>query len=91
MKAFQYRKQDDDKKRNVKDNISPQEILQFFNKPNNKKCYMCHSRFTENNKPTLDRINNDLPHTINNVEPCCVFCNAIKSNKDKDYSQYKIQ
>jgi hypothetical protein len=86
MKVFSYRKQDEKKKRNTKNNMIVQQTLDFFDKPNNKKCCICHSRFTENNEPTLDRIDNDLPHTLNNVEPCCSFRNAIKLDGDKNYT-----
>ncbi len=29
---------------------------------------------------TLDRMNNTLGHTVNNVNTCCVRCNIVKSN-----------
>lgn len=28
----------------------------------------------------LDRVNNDLPHTLENCVPCCKFCNFAKNN-----------
>lgn len=32
----------------------------------------------------LDRIDNNLAHTIENVVPCCIHCNWAKSNKTID-------
>lgn len=33
-----------------------------------------------------NRINNDLPHTPDNVEPCCLKCNLILEDNKRDSS-----
>jgi hypothetical protein len=48
------------------------------------KCLLCNMRFTNSNKPTLDRIDNDIGHTLQNVRFACLPCNRLKSNKDED-------
>lgn len=55
------------------------------------KCYLCHERFTDNNKPTLDRIDNKRCHSKDNVLFCCQSCNIYKSNRDMDEVRLLIQ
>jgi hypothetical protein len=57
----------------------------------NSKYSICNKSFTETNKPTLDRKNNKLNHTRDNVVPCCCYCNCVKSNKDERYTKLFIQ
>jgi hypothetical protein len=57
----------------------------------NAKCHICNSKFTSNNKPTLDRKNNKIGHTKNNVRWCCNYCNSVKSDRDEDYTKLFIQ
>lgn len=59
-----------------------------------KDCYICGSQPSNvmkrkdlNNGITkflyngLDRVDNNKGYTMNNVRPCCIKCNQIKSNK----------
>jgi len=58
-------------------------------------CYYCNSFHSNkiNNKTYngLDRTNNNLGHTIDNVVPCCVRCNFAKNNRSIEdfYSHIK--
>jgi hypothetical protein len=88
-KVSKYNQQDKRKKRDTNNNITHNELL-LFSKANSK-CYICQSTFTDGNKPTLDRINNSIGHTLKNVKPCCEYCNKIKSDKNEDFARYKIQ
>ena len=54
----------------------------------NKNCVHCGSQlyvdFKDGNvvsNITADRINNNDDHNINNITPCCRWCNSCKSNK----------
>jgi hypothetical protein len=75
--------------RYVSKNIDAQQLLNFFK--THIQCYMCKVHFTEKNKPTLDRIDNKKGHSLDNVEACCLYCNRVKSDKDKGIVQFKIQ
>jgi hypothetical protein len=88
-KASTYLLQDRKRERDTTKNITAAQIMQFFK--SHHECYLCHTKFTVNTLPTLDRIDNEIAHTLNNVEPCCELCNTTKSDKDKDFAQYKIQ
>ncbi|GHU18657.1 hypothetical protein FACS189472_07300 [Alphaproteobacteria bacterium] len=79
-----YRTQDRKKKRSVSDNVSVQHYEEFRNMFRESGCHLCSRRFTSIHKPTLDRIDNDLPHTVANVRPCCELCNKSRSNGDAD-------
>ena len=46
-----------------------------------KGCYYCSESLFETGGYSLDRISNDLGYSIENVLPCCGFCNGFKSNK----------
>jgi hypothetical protein len=84
-----YLNQDQNKNRDATNNITPSEILKFFQL--HDKCYLCQTKFTLNNSPTLDRIDNSLPHTPMNVEPCCDLCNNIKGDREVDFTRCKTQ
>lgn len=50
-----------------------------------KKCHWCPE--TDWTKIGCDRIDNELPHTPDNVIPCCERCN--KNRGTKSYDEYK--
>ncbi|KAA6371981.1 MAG: hypothetical protein EZS28_032492, partial [Streblomastix strix] len=54
-------------------------------------CVICGDKFTKDNKPSLDRIDNKLPHTKSNCQPSCLYCNKYKSDKDEKITQLFIQ
>ncbi|KAA6359679.1 MAG: hypothetical protein EZS28_044794 [Streblomastix strix] len=45
-----------------------------------QRCNFCNCMFTWKNRPTLDRINNELGNSKYNVLPCCLDCNKYKGN-----------
>ena|ERR1035437_8460970 len=52
-----------------------------FSKLIEKDCYYCEGFFGKSFTGSgLDRINNDLGYSIDNVLPCCSFCNSLRSN-----------
>lgn len=73
-------------KRGISWELSDELVLKIIT----KNCYYCGrepfqviKRKTQNWTLTymgLDRINNDLGYTLNNVVPCCKICNYAKSN-----------
>ncbi len=57
--------------------------LEVFDQITKLKCYYCDS--LENNGINgIDRIDNNLGYTQNNITPCCQICNYMKNNLSKD-------
>lgn len=52
-------------------NIAFDEFLRFWKKP----CHYC-GEIAE----SIDRLDSDGPYAINNIVPCCAFCNYLKSD-----------
>lgn len=55
------------------------------------KCYICGEHFDYNNKPTLDRINNDIGHEKDNVQLCCSICNVLRNRNDDKITRLRVQ
>jgi hypothetical protein len=92
-KCENYLNQDKKAKRDIKDCLSEKDfdyIMRLYDQ-SKAKCYICNQRFTWDNKPTLDRIDNNKAHTKDNVKFCCEFCNCYKSNKDEQSTRLTIQ
>ena len=74
--------QSDRKMGRGKGDLTPQWIVEnIFTKP----CAHCGK--TDWHKLGCNRINNDLPHTISNVEPCCEECNLDLVKPKKPLNQ----
>jgi len=93
-RAFQYRKQDKDKGRDVSNNVSAldyQIVRQMFEEG---VCYICGQRFMagshSSHYPTLDWIDNSIGHTLLYCRPCCHDCNCRKSDKDEHKVKFEI-
>jgi hypothetical protein len=88
--VVRYIEQDKEAERDTSKNVS-EEDYEYF-KDFFKSCHMCNEGFSFTNKPTLDRIDNDEPHTKENVKPCCLYCNVCKARCiDEDMIKLKIQ
>ena len=86
-----YKQQDKKAKRDFENNVKAEDFEHFKNLFAESSCHICHSKFTFKNKPTLDRLDNEKGHSIDNVAPCCLYCNCYCSNKDKQTQQFYIQ
>ncbi|KAA6384063.1 MAG: hypothetical protein EZS28_020411 [Streblomastix strix] len=91
MKVNDYNEQDKRQKRDRKHNITIKDYEYFKKLFITHTCHMCQSRFNYKNKPTLDRIDNNIAHTKANVLPCCLYCNKYASNRDKNEARLMIQ
>jgi hypothetical protein len=86
-----YNSQDKKKHRSITNNIAEKDYEAIKTMIERSNCHICHDGFTLSNKPTLDRINNEIGHTIQNVKPCCCYCNRYKSDKDDSTRLYMVQ
>ena len=55
--------------------LSDNEVLTIIN----KNCYYCGIDFSNG----IDRVENSIGYTVDNVVPCCSFCNHAKKNHSK--------
>ena len=85
-----YKEQDKAKDRDTSNNVSMADYEYFKELISNGVCYLCNEGFTNDNKPTLDRIDNDKPHTKDNVRLCCKYCNTVKSDRDENEARLAI-
>ncbi|KAA6343248.1 MAG: hypothetical protein EZS28_052325, partial [Streblomastix strix] len=76
-KVNSYNEQDKRKKRRIDHNITYDDYQYFHDAFLTQRCHMCQARFTYDNKPTLDRMDNEKSHTKSNVLPCCLYCNNL--------------
>lgn len=56
--------------------ITEQQRLEMIKQP----CFYCEEE-KPFNEMGVDRIDNDLPHTIDNCVPCCTECNIKRGNR----------
>ncbi|KAI5512099.1 DNA/RNA polymerases family [Trichomonas vaginalis G3] len=89
-KIESYKKQDEKAERDTKNNVSMDDFQYYHDLILSSKCKMCGKAFTYANKPTLDRIDNEKPHTKENCQLMCCYCNVVKSNKDEDVQRLRI-
>lgn len=53
-------------------------------------CYHCNRSIADETGCGLDRIDNTLGYTLDNVKPCCKTCNRIRS-RSMDAEEFKRQ
>ncbi|KAA6390920.1 MAG: hypothetical protein EZS28_013554 [Streblomastix strix] len=79
-----YINQDEYAKRDTTYNVTEDDIDWIRDKVASETCYLCHNKFTKENKLTLDRIDNSIGHTKQNCQLACQICNTVKADKDND-------
>ncbi|KAA6385124.1 MAG: hypothetical protein EZS28_019350 [Streblomastix strix] len=90
-KVIGYGIQDKQKHRKTNNNVTINDYEYYKDLFEHSNCVICGDKFTMNNKPILDRIDNKLPHTKSNCQPCCLYCNRYKSDKDEKVTRLFIQ
>lgn len=89
-KVSGYKMQDKIKKRTIPDNFVDILDVIYLLKEAQSRCYYCNSELfvlyknkQEMSQWTLDRIDNSIAHTIDNVVISCLQCNLKKGTKGK--------
>ncbi|KAA6353162.1 MAG: hypothetical protein EZS28_051311, partial [Streblomastix strix] len=67
-----YLSQDKHQKRDTTNNVQDSDFDYFKQLFKVSNCNICGCKFTFDNKPTLDRIDNSKGHSKDNVLPCCL-------------------
>lgn len=87
-KLTSYKTQDINKGRYNEANITQEETIEklvsYKLKCKYCKCkmYIFYNKVRDQNQWTLDRIDNDLAHTNENVIPCCLLCNLQRRRQN---------
>ncbi|KAA6372242.1 MAG: hypothetical protein EZS28_032232 [Streblomastix strix] len=90
-KVASYNMQDTKAGRDTKDNVKESDFQYFRDIVYKGQCWFCEVRFTNKNPPTLDRIDNSLGHSKNNVQLACQWCNVKRGNRDPFITKGLIQ
>ncbi|KAA6368309.1 MAG: hypothetical protein EZS28_036164, partial [Streblomastix strix] len=90
-KVDSYIEQNSKKNRDSSNNVTINDYDYFKELFKNQRCHMCNARFTWKNRPTLDRIDNKLGHSKDNVLPCCLYYNTCKANRDVNSMRLMMQ
>ena len=78
--------------RNLDKCVCENDYDKFIKKYNKSKCcYLCGEMFTNKNKPTLDRVDNNIGHEFDNCELACAECNKLRSREDANITRLRIQ
>ena len=95
-KIAMYRTQDEKMGRVTEDNASPEEVVRLLHK-SKLTCNYClclTEMFAAPRSPnswTLDRKENHISHTIQNVVVCCLKCNLNKRRRDTEKYRFAKQ
>ncbi|KAA6383295.1 MAG: hypothetical protein EZS28_021177, partial [Streblomastix strix] len=90
-KVSNYNTQDTNAGRDVQYNVNQADFEYFRDIIKGGQCWFCEVRFTNKNPPTLDRIDNSLGHSKNNVQLACQWCNVKRGNRDPFVTKGLIQ
>jgi len=89
-KIASYKTQDINKKKYEENNINLEEVIEKL-VASKLKCYYCkcnmqifYLKVRDMDQWTLDRIDNDLPHSNDNVIVACLKCNLDRKRQNKD-------
>jgi hypothetical protein len=76
------------KNKNLEWFITKEEFYEIIN----KECYLCGKKTDKQHKNGVDRVDNNLGYTVENIKPCCGECNYMKNdyNIDELFNKFKM-
>ncbi|KAA6403678.1 MAG: hypothetical protein EZS28_000791 [Streblomastix strix] len=90
-KVIGYNIQDKQKHRKTNNNVTINDYEYYKDLFEHSNCVICGDKFIMDNKPTLDRNDNRLPHIKSNCQPSCLYCNRYKSDNYEKVTRLFIQ
>ncbi|KAA6403911.1 MAG: hypothetical protein EZS28_000567 [Streblomastix strix] len=90
-KCYHYKQQDYKAGRETEKNVTPDDYDYYKRLFETSVCSICSAKFTYGNPPSLDRQNNELPHTKANCLAACVSCNIAHANRDPKIASLYIK
>ncbi|KAA6393583.1 MAG: hypothetical protein EZS28_010889 [Streblomastix strix] len=91
MIVASYNMQDTNAGRGIKDIVKESDFEYFREMIQGGQCWFCEVRFTIKNPSTLDRIDNSLGNSKNNVQLACSRCNDKRRIRDPNITKGLIQ
>ncbi|KAA6378289.1 MAG: hypothetical protein EZS28_026184, partial [Streblomastix strix] len=90
-KCYLYKQQDYKAGRETEKNVTADDNDYYKKLFETSVCSICSAKFTYYNPPSLDRQDNELPHTKENCLPACVSCNTAHANRDPKIASLHIK
>ncbi|KAA6370068.1 MAG: hypothetical protein EZS28_034405, partial [Streblomastix strix] len=90
-KCYHYKQQDYNAGRETEKNVTTDDYDYYKNLFSTSVCSICNAKFTYDNPPSLDRQDNELPHTKDNCLPACVSFNIAHANRDPKITSLHIK
>ncbi|KAA6369921.1 MAG: hypothetical protein EZS28_034552 [Streblomastix strix] len=90
-KCYRYKQQDYNGGRETEKNVTADDYDYYKRLFETSVCSICNAKFSYDNPPSLDRQDNELPHTKDNCLPACVSCNIAHANKDPKMTSLHIK
>ncbi|KAA6374577.1 MAG: hypothetical protein EZS28_029897, partial [Streblomastix strix] len=90
-KCYHYKQQDYKAGRETENNVTADDFNYYKQLFETSVCSICNAKFTYDNPPSLDRYDNELPHTKANCLPACVSCNIAHANRDPKITSLHIK
>ncbi|KAA6399733.1 MAG: hypothetical protein EZS28_004739 [Streblomastix strix] len=81
-KCYNYKQQNYKAGRETENNVTVDDYEYYKNLFSTSICSICSAKFIYDNQPSLDRQNNELPHTKDNCLLACVSCDIAHANRD---------
>lgn len=76
--------------RNLDKCVNKDDYKKFLEMYNDSCCHLCGEHFTPTNRPTLDRIDNDIGHELSNCKLACAECNKLRKRDDPKITSLRI-
>ncbi|KAA6362051.1 MAG: hypothetical protein EZS28_042422 [Streblomastix strix] len=90
-KCYHYKQQDYKAGRETEKNVTADDYDYYKSLFETSVCSICNAKFTYDNHPSLDRQDNEHPHTKDNCWPACVSCNIAHANRDPKIASLHIK
>ncbi|KAA6359568.1 MAG: hypothetical protein EZS28_044905 [Streblomastix strix] len=90
-KCYHYKQQDYKAGRETEKNVTADDYDYYKRLFETSVCSICKAKFTYDNPSSLDRQDNELPHTKDNCLPACVSCNIEHANRDPKIASLRIK
>ncbi|KAA6403787.1 MAG: hypothetical protein EZS28_000680 [Streblomastix strix] len=90
-KCYHYKQQDYKAGRETEKNVTADDYAYYKKLFETSVCSICSAKFIYDNPPSLDKQDNELPHTKDNCLPACISCNIAHVNRNPNIASLHIR